>query len=102
MNLFDTLERLLWTVLAAFLGGLTVGGLVDISALEAAIVAGATAGVNFLTIVARARLAVLPDPGAGLPGLEVDDRGQSVWVTALVAAAVCIILLLAFDLINIG
>lgn len=93
MNLPDLLERLLWTVLAAFLGGLTVGGLVDISAIDAAIVAGATAGVNFLTIVARARLAVLPDPGAGLPGLEVDDRGQSQAVTVLVIVILVIVIL---------
>lgn len=65
-------ERLFWTVVAAFLGGLTVGGVVDISTLDAAIIAAVSAGVNFISLVARARLAVLPDPGAGLPGLHTD------------------------------
>ena len=73
MNIPDVLERLFWTVLAAFLGGLTVGGVLDISTIDAAIVAGASAGVNFLLLVARSRLAVLPEPGDGLPGLPVDD-----------------------------
>lgn len=92
MNLKDLAERLLWTVLAAFAGGLTVGGLVDLSTLDAAIVAGASAGVNFLTIVARARLAVLPDPGAGLPGLRTDDRGVS--DTGLIIAILLIVVLI--------
>jgi len=94
MNVRDMSERLLWTVLAAFLGGLTVGGLVDISALDAALVAGATAGVNFLTIVARARLAVLPDPGAGLPGLRTDDGQSQVYGLVWLVVAVLLILLL--------
>lgn len=71
MNIRDTAERLLWTVIAAFGGGLIAGGidLIHVSTLEAAGVAGLTAGVNFVLLVARKRLAALPDPGAGLPGL---------------------------------
>lgn len=74
MNVRDLLERLWWTLVAAFLGALTVSDLLDISAVQAAIAAAASAGANFLLLVARARLSVLPDPGAGLPGLPTDDN----------------------------
>jgi hypothetical protein len=40
--------------------------------LQAALAATASAGVNFLLLVARARLSVLPNPGDGLPGLPAD------------------------------
>jgi len=73
MNIRDVAERLVWTVAAAFLGGLAVGGAFDLSTVEAGGLAAATAGVNFLLLVARARLAVLPEPGAGLPGLPTND-----------------------------
>ena len=99
MNIRDTAERLLWTVVAAFLGGLSVGGVLDISTTDAALAAAATAGVNFVLLIARQRLDVLPEPGDGLPGLPTDDEGQSVLVVAAVAACVCLILLFAFDLI---
>lgn len=72
MNFRDTIERLFWTVVAAAGGALIAPAVFgfDVSALEAAAIAGAGAGVNFVTIVARKRLSVLPDPGDGLPGLE--------------------------------
>ena len=73
MNYRDTAERLFWTLLAAFLGALTVSDLLDISALQAAIAAAASAGANFLLLVARARLSVLPEPGEGLPGLPTEQ-----------------------------
>lgn len=73
MNFRDTIERLFWTLLAAFLGALAVGDVIDVSALDAAIAAASGAGVNFLLLVARARLAVLPEPGEGLPGLPTDS-----------------------------
>lgn len=73
MDLRDTLERLWWTLLAAFLGALGVGGMLDISTLDAAVMAAAGAGVNFLLLVARSRLDVLPEPGEGLPGLPTDQ-----------------------------
>ena len=79
MHLRDTIERLFWTVVAAFLGALGVGGFIDISTLEAALVAAAGAAVNFLLLVARARLAVLPEPGAGLPGLPVESDLPDGW-----------------------
>lgn len=73
MRARDTLERLFWTLLSAFLGALTVSDLVDISAVQAGITAAAGAGANFLLLVARSRLAVLPLPGDGLPGLPVNE-----------------------------
>ena len=73
MNVRDLLERLWWTLVAAFLGALTVSDLLDISALQAAIAAAASAGANFLLLVARARLSVLPEPGEGLPGLPTEQ-----------------------------
>lgn len=72
MNYRDTLERLFWTLVAAFLGALTVSNVIGISAVQAGIAAAASAGANFLLLVARARLSVLPEPGAGLPGLPTD------------------------------
>lgn len=74
MTFRDTCERLLWTVVAAASGALIAPAVFDfsVSALQAAAIAGVGAAVNFVTIVARARLAVLPDPGAGLPGLPVE------------------------------
>lgn len=73
MNLPDVLERLFWTLVAAFLGGLSVGGVLDISTFDAAVAAAATAGVNFVLLIARWRLSVLPEPGEGLPGLPTGD-----------------------------
>ena len=73
MNFRDMAERLVWTLIAAFLGALGVSDMIDISAVQAGITAAASAGVNFILLVARARLAVLPEPGAGLPGLPTDS-----------------------------
>jgi hypothetical protein len=73
MNIRDTAERLFWTLVAAFLGSLAVSDFIGISAVQAGLAAAASAGVNFLLIVARARLAVLPAPGEGLPGLPADE-----------------------------
>lgn len=71
MNLRDTAERLFWTVVAAFIGNLLAGAVFDVDVVMAAGMAAFTAGANFILLVARARLAALPDPGNGLPGLEV-------------------------------
>ena len=70
----DTIERLFWTLVSAFIGGLSVSGLIDISATEAAISATAVAAANFVLLIARTRLGVLPEPGAGLPGLPTDQQ----------------------------
>lgn len=73
MRLRDTLERLVWTVVQASLSSLASVSLFGISAWQAAGVAGLTAAFGFLSLVARARLAVLPNPGEGLPGLPTRD-----------------------------
>lgn len=73
----QTLERLVWTFVAAAGGALIAPAVFgfDVSALQAAAIAGVGAVVNFLTQLARWRLSVLPNPGDGLPGLRV-DRGD--------------------------
>lgn len=70
----DTLERLFWTFVAAFLGALTGSAVLslDITAVQAAAVAGLGAVANAVLLLARWRLSVLPSPGEGLPGLPVD------------------------------
>lgn len=70
MTVSQYVERLVWTVVAAFLGALTVSDLIGISTLQSGISAAASAGVNFLLLVARDRLAILPDPGTGLLGRD--------------------------------
>lgn len=78
----DLLERLVWTFVAAFLGSLlgapvliaaleaASGATIDVSALQAAVVAALVAGLvataNFVLVIARWRLSVLPNPGEGL------------------------------------
>ena len=68
MNWRDTAERFVWTCVSAFLGALTVSSAIGISALQAGAVAAASAGANFLTVIARTRLSVLSDPGEGFGG----------------------------------
>lgn len=67
----DLLERLFWTFVAAFLGTLLGAAVldVDVDALQAAAMAGLGAAANFVLLIARWRLSVLPNPGEGLPGL---------------------------------
>lgn len=83
----DALERLWWTFVAAFLTTLlaspallalvqalsSTAVTVDVSPVGYAVLAAALAGLiavgNALLIIARWRLAVLPNPGAGLPQL---------------------------------
>lgn len=73
VRLADLAERLVWTFVAAFTSALVspplaeaAGVEMSLSALDAAFLAGTSAVVNFLTVVARWRLSVLPDPGMGL------------------------------------
>lgn len=68
IRLVDLVERVVWTTIAAGLGALVAAPLISIDALEAAIVAALGGAVNAVLVIARWRLAVLPDPGAGLPG----------------------------------
>lgn len=91
MKLRDTLERLVWTFVSAFISTLLASPVLvalveslsstpatlDVSPLGyaavAAAVAGLTAVANAVLIIARYRLSVLPNPGAGLPALEVHE-----------------------------
>ena len=63
MNWRDTAERLLWTAVAAFGSTATAAGTIGISVLQAGLLAAWTAVWTFLLLLARTRLAVLPDPG---------------------------------------
>lgn len=74
MKIPQVLERIVWTFVAAVGGGLLGGPLLGVSAWQAAGVAGLAAAVNTVTIYARKRLSILPDPGDGLPGLEVSPK----------------------------
>jgi hypothetical protein len=78
MSVRDTLERLVWTMVAAFLGASAVGPVIDVSALEAGCTAAVIAAFNYLLLVARARLAVLPSPGEGLPGFPTEGGADGV------------------------
>lgn len=71
MNLRDLLERVWWTAVAAATANFTAVAILDIAAWKMAVATGIAAGVNAITVIARWRLTVLPDPGAGLPGLPV-------------------------------
>lgn len=73
----DMVERLVWTFVAAFTSALVsppvaqAAGLnLSLTALDAAVLAGASAVVNFITVVARWRLSVLPDPGRDCGGTD--------------------------------
>ena len=74
MNVRDFAERLVWTFVAAAGGALIAPAVFgfDVSALEAAAIAGVGAVVNAVTQYARWRLSVLPNPGEGLPGAPVE------------------------------
>lgn len=72
MNLKDSAERIAWTFVSAFGGIIVATDAVDLfnaTTLNAAAGAGLVAAVNALTLIARSKVSVLPDPGAGLPGL---------------------------------
>lgn len=71
MNLRDTIERTVWTFVAAALAALPSAAMLDVAAWKAAAVAGIAAVVNFVLLLARYRLSILPNPGEGLPGLPV-------------------------------
>lgn len=87
MKVRDALERLFWTFVSGFLAALLGSPVlvevietaadvpIDLSlvwlAIVSAIVAGLVAVANAVLILARHRLAVLPNPGEGMPGLPV-------------------------------
>lgn len=70
----QVIERIVWSGIAA--GGAVLTGAAifgwDVDALQAAATAALGAVINGVTQFARYRLTVLPDPGHGLPGAQVD------------------------------
>ena len=71
----DMAERMFWTFVAAFMSALVsppiaqaAGIDLSLTAMQAALVAGTSAVMNFVTVIARWRLSVLPNPGFGLDG----------------------------------
>lgn len=74
MNPRDLAERCLWTFVATGGSAAVVGPALslDLSVWQGAALAGGAAVVNTVTAFARRRLSVLPDPGAGLPGLPTE------------------------------
>lgn len=74
MNIRDLVERVFWTAVAAAGANLAGVAIFDIEPWKAAAATGLAAAINTVTVIARWRLSVLPDPGAGLPGLPVDRR----------------------------
>lgn len=104
----DLAERVFWTFVAAFLTSLlgaqallavieaVADVSIDVTALGAATIAAAFAGLtaagNVLLVIARWRLSVLPDPGAGLPGLPA--RSTDAGAVSPVAAVILIVLIL--------
>jgi hypothetical protein len=100
----DLVERVFWTFVSGFLSALLGTPLIqavienvakvqiDVSALGAALIAATFAGfaaaANVVMVIARWRLSVLPDPGAGMPGLPTNrDDGA----TTIEAAGMCFV-----------
>lgn len=85
----DLLERLVWTFVAAFLTTLLAalaagaGGAIDLSAIQSAAAAAALAGLiavgNFVLVIARWRLSVLPNPGEGLTKRRYPEDDPERW-----------------------
>lgn len=71
----DLLERIVWTAVAAALTAVVGAPILDVEAWRAAAFAGGTAAATAVLVIARWRLAILPDPGAGLPGIRPDLTG---------------------------
>lgn len=59
MDWKDTLERLLWTFVEAFVGGLIAGSFLDIDTVIAAAVAGIAAALTVVKEIASRRLTAL-------------------------------------------
>lgn len=87
MNLRDTLERIVWTFIAAALGALGTNEVLslDLDAWQAAALAGGAAVTNLILLIARDRLAVLPSPGDGLPGLPAERGATDITLALLIA-----------------
>lgn len=74
MKLRDALERIFWTAVAAAGGAVAGAALFDVETWRAAAMAACAAAVDAVLLIARWRLSVLPNPGAGLPGLPVERK----------------------------
>lgn len=71
MKLHDVLERAVWTFIQAFLAALVIQPATGLAAAgQAALLAGVSAVIASLTVVARVRLDALPNPGEGVPGIR--------------------------------
>lgn len=64
----DTAERLFWTALSGALTAVAVI-LTDLNAGYGPVI---LAAINYLLILVRRKMGVLPNPGEGLPGLPVE------------------------------
>lgn len=71
----DLLERILWTAIAAALTAVVGAPILDVEAWRAAAFAAGTSVSTAVLVIARWRLSILPDPGAGLPGIRPDHTG---------------------------
>jgi hypothetical protein len=65
MNWRDFAERQLWTFVASAGANLVGVTFMEVAPWKGAALAGIAAVVQSVTLVARTRLAVLPDPGKG-------------------------------------
>lgn len=74
MNLRDLAERTFWTAFVAGVGNTSLAALLDVDQLKAAAMTAGSAALTVVVVFARKRLSVLPDPGAGLPGLPTGNR----------------------------
>lgn len=72
MKFRDAIERIFWTAVAAAGAAVTGAALFDVESWRAAAMAATAAAIDAVLLVARWRLSVLPNPGAGLPGLPVE------------------------------
>jgi hypothetical protein len=64
IRLLDLVERVFWTIVASGLGALAAAPLIDLDAVQGAVIAALSGGINAVLVIARWRLAVLPDPGS--------------------------------------
>jgi len=60
MNMKDIGLRLFWTIVAAGGGALVAANTLDIEAVKAAGFVGLTAAINFITLIARAKVSTSP------------------------------------------
>lgn len=74
MKFRDAIERIFWTAVAAAGGAVAGAAIFDVEAWKAAASAACAAAIDAVLVIARWRLSVLPNPGAGLPGLPVEPK----------------------------